>query len=327
MSIEALRWALDKGMEENLEPTLRYVLLILGNRADEQGYLFPSVNWVCERTGLSRRTVQTHLQTLEKRNLLTRDVRVREDGGRTSDYMQLPLMSPGFAFENPGADSAPPRAMAARGGRNVGDGGGAMAAPYTQDDTQDQKKGTPTPQKPGEGEQLVLTEPHPPKPPTPTAAAWQAYKAAIRKRYGVEPPMSPKAMGQLSQLVARVGAENAVAVVEHYVGTQKPYYQAQKHPIDTLLKDCHSLYMEMKAQHGDKGQPQVKSTVHFMWPDNTDRKMGDVPAGEAADAEALAKKWAHDYSRLIGEKGFVHVAIVTGANRKVFSIAELRGRG
>lgn len=190
------------------------------------------------------------------------------------------------------------------------------------------REDTRTPQKTGGAEPpFDLTATPPQKPVTPTAAAWQAYKAAIKKKYGVEPPMSPKAMGQLSQLVARVGAENAVAVVEHYVGTAKPYYQAQKHTIDTLLKDCHSLYMEMKAQHGEHGAPQTSSTVHFVKPDNTDRKMGDVPAGEAANAEALAKKWAHDYSRLIGEKGFVHVAIVTGANRKVFSIAELRGRG
>lgn len=148
MSIEALRWALEKGMEAKLEPTLRYVLLILGNRADEHGFLFPSVAWIVERTGLSRRTVQTHLQTLEKLSLLNRDQRQKDDGGRTSDAMQLPIDQPGLFIHSPGATIARGGAVAARGGRNGGGEGGAVAAPYTQEDTQDQKKKAP-PQKGG----------------------------------------------------------------------------------------------------------------------------------------------------------------------------------
>lgn len=140
MSIEALRWSLEKGMEHNLEPTLRYVLLILGNRADEQGYLYPSVQWICQRTGLSRRTVQRHLQTLQDKELLRRDTREKEDGGRTSDALQLTMEQPGLFQHTPRVTMTPPRATVTRPPRHGGEGGGATMTPYTQEDTQDQKK-------------------------------------------------------------------------------------------------------------------------------------------------------------------------------------------
>ena len=140
MSIEALRWALQIGEERNLNPTMRHVLLILGNRADEQGYLYPSVAWICARTGLSRRTVQIQLKAIGDAGLLQRDTRQNDAGVRTSDGLQLTIDQPGLFPALGGAESAPPRAADARGGRNPRHGGGAAAAPYTQDIKQDQKK-------------------------------------------------------------------------------------------------------------------------------------------------------------------------------------------
>jgi len=140
MSIEALRWALQIGEEKNLQPTMRHVLLILGNRADEQGYLYPSVAWICARTGLSRRTVQIQLKAISDAGLLQRDTRQNDSGVRTSDGLQLTINQPGLFMEMGGAESAPPRAAAARGGRNLRHGGGAAAAPYTQDIKQEEKK-------------------------------------------------------------------------------------------------------------------------------------------------------------------------------------------
>jgi hypothetical protein len=140
MSIEALRWALQIGEEKNLAPTVRHVLLILGNRADEQGYLYPSVAWICARTGLSRRSVQVQLKAISEAGLLQRDTRQNDSGVRTSDSFQLTINQPGLFTEFGGADSAPPRARAARGGRSSCTGGGAPGAPYTQDIKQEEKK-------------------------------------------------------------------------------------------------------------------------------------------------------------------------------------------
>jgi len=133
MSIEALRWALDKGMEAELEPTLRYVLLILGNRADEQGYLFPSISWIEQRTGLSRRTVQRHLHTLEEKGLLRRDMREKDTGARTSDAFQLPIDQPGLFNAAPRATMTPPRVMVTPPPCHHDTQGGATMTPYTQE--------------------------------------------------------------------------------------------------------------------------------------------------------------------------------------------------
>lgn len=140
MSIEALRWALMIGEERNLDPTTRHVLLILGNRADEQGYLYPSVAWICARTGLSRRTVQVQLKIIGEAGLMQRDMRQNDSGVRTSDGLQLTIDQPGLFTGNGGAEFAPPRAATARGGRNLRHGGGAATAPYTQDIKQEEKK-------------------------------------------------------------------------------------------------------------------------------------------------------------------------------------------
>ena len=140
MSIEALRWALQIGEEQNLEPTMRHVLLILGNRADELGYLYPSIAWICARTGLSRRTVQTQLKAIGQAGLLRRDIRQNDAGVRTSDAYQLTINQAGLFTDMGGANIAPPRAAAARGGRSSCTGGGAAAAPYTQDIKQEEKK-------------------------------------------------------------------------------------------------------------------------------------------------------------------------------------------
>lgn len=133
MSIEALRWALDKGMEAELEPTMRYVLLILGNRADEQGYLYPSISWIEQRTGLSRRTVQRHLQALEEKGLLTRQFREKDGGQRTSDALQLPLDQPGLFQTRGGVTMTPTRAMVTPRGCHGDTQGGDMVSPYTQE--------------------------------------------------------------------------------------------------------------------------------------------------------------------------------------------------
>lgn len=141
MSIEALRWALHIGEQLELEPTMRHVLLILGNRADEQGYLYPSVAWICARTGLARRTVQRQLASIGEAGLMCRDMRANEQGVRTSDGMQLAMEQPGlFVGQRGGAMVTPPRATMTRGGRHSDAGGGATVTPYTQEVKQDQKK-------------------------------------------------------------------------------------------------------------------------------------------------------------------------------------------
>lgn len=91
------------------------------------------------------------------------------------------------------------------------------------------------------------------KDPTPTALIWRAYKAAYRERYGVDPVHNAKVMGQLSQLLARLGAEEAPQVATFYVGRDTPYYRQNMHSVDALLRDAEKLRTEwMTAGAGIK---------------------------------------------------------------------------
>lgn len=65
MSWQAMAWAMDKGKDYELEPTIRYVLLLLANYADPEGNdIFPSLGRLEADTGLSERTIRRHIKHL-----------------------------------------------------------------------------------------------------------------------------------------------------------------------------------------------------------------------------------------------------------------------
>lgn len=79
------------------------------------------------------------------------------------------------------------------------------------------------------------------KEPSPTSATWNAYADAYRSRYGVDPVRNAKVNGQLSQLVARIGGDEAPPVARFFVGLQDPYYVRRMHPVDDLLSNAEKL--------------------------------------------------------------------------------------
>lgn len=79
------------------------------------------------------------------------------------------------------------------------------------------------------------------KEPAPTSATWDAYADAYRSRYGVDPVRNAKVNGQLSQLVARIGGDEAPPVARFFVGLQDAYYVRRMHPVDDLLSNAEKL--------------------------------------------------------------------------------------
>lgn len=77
-----------------LGPTERLIMLALADHADDDGRCYPSIQRLCQRTGLSERAVRTNLRALEKSGY----VRTENGGGRggTSLY---------FISANPAADA------------------------------------------------------------------------------------------------------------------------------------------------------------------------------------------------------------------------------
>lgn len=134
MSIQALDWAIDLGEQKKLSSTERLILLILGNRADETGYLYPSMRWVCKQSGLSRRAAQINCRRLEALGLFKRETRTTVVGDRTSDGWQLamPVDNSVEIDDMGGAPDAPPAKSDVLGAHDVRHPR-APRAPNTQD--------------------------------------------------------------------------------------------------------------------------------------------------------------------------------------------------
>lgn len=77
-----------------------------------------------------------------------------------------------------------------------------------------------------------------------TGATWNAYSAAYRMRYGVDPVRNAKSSALLSQLVDRVGAEDAPQVAAYYVGHNSAYYVGRGHQLHCLVADAEKLRTE-----------------------------------------------------------------------------------
>lgn len=146
MSYEAMTWAV-KIIEQNKawKTPIRFVLLIMANRADEDGALYPSVRWIIERTALGESTIRDATRELQRLGLLIKEPRQREQGGQTSNEYRLAMSQ--FALR---LDPGP-----VDGGGTVQRGGGAVQSPEgappragpqeTKDKKKERKKDVPMP--------------------------------------------------------------------------------------------------------------------------------------------------------------------------------------
>jgi hypothetical protein len=79
------------------------------------------------------------------------------------------------------------------------------------------------------------------KDPAASSASWDAYSVAYFKRYGVEPLRNAKVNASLKSIVDQVGADNAPAVVTHYL-TLGGFYEQAQHPVGVLLTDLQKVW-------------------------------------------------------------------------------------
>ena len=83
-----------------------------------------------------------------------------------------------------------------------------------------------------------------PKDPAPTTAVWEAYAFAFEQRYASSPVRNAKINGQLSQLVAQIGAEDAPHVARWYLANGDRWYVTRMHPVGQMVADCQKLRAE-----------------------------------------------------------------------------------
>ncbi len=98
-----------------------------------------------------------------------------------------------------------------------------------------------------------------------TVGTWDAYSAAYRFRYGVDPHRDRKVNGVLAKLVDRLGPEVAPHVAAFYVEHNKPFYVSERHPVELLLKDCTGLKTQwqtgVKATTGEARNAERRDDV------------------------------------------------------------------
>lgn len=80
----------------------------------------------------------------------------------------------------------------------------------------------------------------------PASAAWDAYADAYAKRYNVTPKRNARVNGQMAQLVACLGAEDAAKLASWYVQHNSAFYIRAQHPVGALLKDYSGLHTQMQ---------------------------------------------------------------------------------
>jgi integrase len=103
MSWNALDWATDISVGS---PTMRLVLILLANKADEKFSCYPSVRTLVAESCAARSTVLEALKRLEAEGLITRVAQYHESGAqRSSRYL---LNHPDAPHLQPGPDSGPP---------------------------------------------------------------------------------------------------------------------------------------------------------------------------------------------------------------------------
>lgn len=83
-----------------------------------------------------------------------------------------------------------------------------------------------------------------------TRSTWDAYSVAYERRYRAPPVRNAKVNGQLSNLLGRLGAEEAPLVAAFYVGHEDPFYVRQMHAIDYLLRDAEKLRTQWATGRG-----------------------------------------------------------------------------
>jgi len=104
MSIQALNWVLSQDALEN--SGARFVLLILANYANEEGFCYPSRETIARKTSMTSRAVQNHLNWLIAHGYITAENR-RSKGKQSTNLYRLKIFAD-FQGENFSAQSENP---------------------------------------------------------------------------------------------------------------------------------------------------------------------------------------------------------------------------
>ncbi|MHB0774282.1 helix-turn-helix domain-containing protein [Halomonas sp. WWR20] len=253
----------------------KLVLLKLADNANDQGECFPSYQHIADQCEMGRSTVKGHIKALADAGYLVIQERKRP-GYQSSNAYKLTLdegqklgrskpKRPGKS-KGSAADRGQPLSSdvsAADRGVSAADlPSRSTADPITCHSFESVSEPVNEPLAAGADAQAAPSNvvafrpaeqprchipddlPGPKNPSKKTYKAWVNYAVTYERRYGAYPLWNAKVAGQFSQLVDRVGADNAPGVASYYLSLNTQFYVTKGHCVGTLLADCESIYTQ-----------------------------------------------------------------------------------
>lgn len=262
-----------------LQPSEKLLLLALADYADDHGgHIFPSVDTLAVKSCMSRRTVQRRLRDLEDRGLIS-VVEAATLHCPRHYRIDLPMLLSLTPEESPVPARTGRRVAATDGGVNGHTRGDTVTAEPERGVTVSSRGATMTPNpsvdssvsKPKKQPSVTATanteEETPGSKPsavTSTAAlvhvpgeplngvpitrdARAAYEAEMLRRWKVPVPWDRTSNSIFKQFVEAMGREVAPKLAAYYVWNNDPLYVKSRHPVNLLLRDRHTLFVNMAA--------------------------------------------------------------------------------
>lgn len=252
---------------KDITPTQKLVLISLADQANDDGVCWPSVHTICLRTSLKERTVRKLIKELQDGGFL----KIRSRQGTSNVYdltpaLNAPLHNMHPLKKNTPAPDAPPPLHDVHTPP-------APDAPRTQIEPKEEPKGNPkvNPQPlapaanaPDADEKKNVVEaeivdnektglaakpkieipddmPGPRDENAKTYRPWANYAFAFRKRYGTWPVWNQRTAAQISQLVDRLGHDEAPRVAAYYLSVNDARLINEQHSVGLLLARAESL--------------------------------------------------------------------------------------
>ena len=283
-------------------------LLKLADNADDLGsHIFPSIARIAAMTWQSERQVQRHIAAIRKRGWLVLVKRGGKGPGDTTSY-RVPMDRIQRQLVGKG-DKMSPIELRVTSGPEKGDIQGPKG-----DTAMSPESSLEPPVKNRQIAGAALQ-------PGAVAACFTRYQRGIKTKTGVDYPPSAKANGQLSQLVKRVGAEHAPAVVDFYLTSSNPFYAKTGWKLDFLVRDAEQLYMAMRQRAaGAEETPAEVAEVSVLCADDRTMALQDYPIDEPM---RVARRAGQEYAKLLTQKRAHSIAVKIGSQRSVFKIEEL----
>lgn len=294
MSIAAMAYVWENSQHKGNELIL---LLAVADFANERGVAWPGIDTLAKRIRVDSRTAQRCL----KRVITTGELRIQTGAGPRGCNLYQIVMQASLPMFEEGVAKGPPGKL-----------------PRVASDT---KRGgiavSPEPPR----TVIKSREPGQAK-ASPVTACFEAYQHGIKTVHKADYPPSASANGILSQIIRKLGAEAALAVVRAYVSSTKPFYVQRKHSLEILAKDAATIWIEVQQLAGGGGAKIVTvAGLSIEWQDGQMSRMTEYPIDKP---EALARRLLKDYASKFATGRARNIHVQVGAKNYPFAVSELR---